>query len=90
MSRASYPRVYSKKKKRFKRSQSYNDAPGPAGSEEVDDGEKDFLDEEGGDARSGAGGAAGRGGSGLAAKGRNLFRRIARSGSVGELRPPRG
>lgn len=78
-----------KKKRRFKRSQSCNDAPGPVGSDN-DDGDKDFLDEEGGvggsvGGGSTGGGSGGRGGASLAARGRKFFKRISRSGSLREF-----
>lgn len=75
--------MYSKKKKRFKRSQSYNDAPGPVESD-TEDNEKDFLDDFNDEGDSGNRGRGGAGRRGLAARGRKFLKRISRSGSTGE------
>lgn len=69
----------------FRRSQSYNDAPGTNGSDNEDNDYLEALDGSGVGGSGGiddGGGLHGRGRGGLAARGRMLLKRI-RSGSAG-------
>lgn len=80
----------SKKKRMFKRSQSYNDAAvaavaaAGAGDSDMDENDKDFLDELAPADVASASGSGGGSGS-FAARGRKLLKRISRSGATGNF-----